>query len=150
MGGVILMFASAEFYYKTRLQPTIAQSSTKAEFVNVADAGKAALYIRWILEELRIFQTKSTPIQADNTGVIALANAHKPIRRTRHVELKHMVVLQWKDDGFINYKELKSESNYSDSISKPTKQTKFNEHCNIFMGRNHHTFLQRMKNNRTM
>ena len=52
MGGIVLMFAGAAVYYKTRLQPTIAQSSTEAEFVNMADAGNAALYMRWILEEL--------------------------------------------------------------------------------------------------
>lgn len=56
MGGVILMFAGAAIYYKTRSQPTIARSSTEAEFCNMADAGKAGLYIRWILKELRIFK----------------------------------------------------------------------------------------------
>ena len=100
----------------------------------MADAGKAALYIRWILEELRIFQTKTTPIQANNTGAIVLANAHKPTRQTRHIELKHMVVLQWTDER-INYKETNSASNFSDNLSKPTKRKKFNEQCNIFMGR---------------
>ena len=46
MDGVNLIFAGAAIYYKTRLQPTIAQSSTEAEFVNMADAGKVALYIQ--------------------------------------------------------------------------------------------------------
>ena len=54
MGGVIMMFAGATVYYRTRLQPTIAQSSTEVEFTYLADAGKAALYLRWILEELQI------------------------------------------------------------------------------------------------
>jgi hypothetical protein len=38
-----MMLAGAAVYYGTRLQPTIAQSSTEAEFINMADAGKAAL-----------------------------------------------------------------------------------------------------------
>jgi hypothetical protein len=45
-----MMLAGAAVYYRTRLQPTIAQNSTEAEFTNMADAGKAALYLRWILE----------------------------------------------------------------------------------------------------
>ena len=136
------MFAGAAIYYKTRLQPTIAQSSTEAEFVNMADAGKAALYIRWILEELKNFQTKPTPIQADNTGAISLANAQKPTRRTCHVELKHMVVLQWTDNELINYKTTKSASNYSDSLLKPTEQMKFSQHCDIFMGRKRQAYAK--------
>ena len=46
MGGIIMMLAGAAVYYRTRLQPTIAQSSTEAEFTNMADAGKAALYLK--------------------------------------------------------------------------------------------------------
>lgn len=136
MGGVIIMFAGTTIYHKTQLQLTIAQSSTEAKFVDIADAGKVVLYIRWILEELRIFQTKPIPVQADNTGAIAFANTHKLTRQTRHIELKHVVVLQWTDDEFINYKETKSESNYSDSLSKPNEQLKFNEHCDIFLKKN--------------
>ena len=135
MGGTVLMFAGAAIYYKTRLQPTIAQSLTEAEFVNMADAGKAALYMRWILEELQIFQHQPTKILADNTGAIKLANAQKPTQRTRHVELKHMVILQWCDDKLLSFLETKSESNYSDSLSKATERTMFNQHCDIFMGR---------------
>ena len=45
MGGVVMMLAGAAIYYKTRLQPTVALSSTEAEFLSMADADKAALYI---------------------------------------------------------------------------------------------------------
>ena len=129
------MFAGAAIYYKTRLQPTVAQSSTEAEFVNMADAGKAALYMRCILDELQIFQQQPTKIFADNAGAIKLANAQKPTRRTRHVELKHMVILQWCDDELLSFLETKSESNYSDSLSKATERTKFYQHCDVIMGR---------------
>ena len=64
-----------------------------------------------------------------------MTNAQKPTRRTRHVEVKHMIILQWCDDEFLSFIETKSESNYSDSLSKPTKRRKFNQHCDIFMGR---------------
>ena len=135
MGGIIMMLAGAAVFYRTRLQPTIAQSSTEAEFTNMADAGKAALYLRWILEELGILQPTPTPIIADNHGAVRMANAHQPTRRTRHVEMKHFVILQWTDDEFINFVETRSNENYSDSLSKPTGRTKFYEHSDVFMGR---------------
>ena len=89
-----MMLAGAAVYYRTRLQPTIAQSSTEAEFTNMADAGKAALYLKWILEELGIIMLSATPIHVDNQGAIRLANLQQPTRRTRHVEMKHFVILQ--------------------------------------------------------
>ena len=46
--GIFMMLAGAAIYYRTQLQPTVAQSSTEAEFTNMADPGKAALYLKWI------------------------------------------------------------------------------------------------------
>jgi hypothetical protein len=97
MGGIVMMLAGAAVYYRTRLQLTIKQCSTEAEFTNIADAGKAALYLRWILEEIDILMKAPTPILADNQGAVRLANAHQPTRRTpkrrrRHVEMKHFII----------------------------------------------------------
>ena len=41
-----MMLAEAAVYYRTRLQLTVSQSSTEAEFTNMADAKKAALYLK--------------------------------------------------------------------------------------------------------
>jgi hypothetical protein len=123
-----MMLAGAAVYYRTRLQPTIAQSSTEAEFTNMADAGTAALYLRWILEEIGIIMDAPTPILADNQeGAVRLANAHQPTTRTQHVEMKHFIILQWTDDKFIDFADTSTDENYSDSLSKPTGRTKFYE-----------------------
>ena len=78
MGGVALMLADAYVFYRIHLQPTIAQSSTEAEFTNMTDAGKAALYLWWILDELNIIQNIPTPILTDNHSAIKMANAQRP------------------------------------------------------------------------
>jgi hypothetical protein len=44
-GGIVFLLAGGAIYYWTRLQATVAQSSTEAEFGFLTDAGKAALYI---------------------------------------------------------------------------------------------------------
>ena len=125
MGGITMLLAGVTVYYHTRFQPTITQSCTKAEFTNIANARKAVLYLRWILMELGLIQTESTPILGDNQGALKMANAHHPACCTRHVGTKHFAILQWANDEFINYVETKSETNYSDSLSKPTGQIKF-------------------------
>ena len=103
--------------------------------MNMTDAGKAALYLRWILEDLQIIQTQPTEILADNTGAIQLCNAGKPTRRTRHVEQKQFIILQWTDDEYIKFIQTPTDSNYSDTLSKQTARTKFYEHTDVFMGR---------------
>ena len=77
MVGVVMMLVGATVYCCTQLQSTIAPSPTEVEFVNMADAGKAALYIRQVLEELELIQKDLTPICANNHGAIHMANAKK-------------------------------------------------------------------------
>ena len=101
----------------------------------MTDAGKAALYMRWILEDLSIVQFQPTLIHADNAGAIHLCNAQRPTRRTRHVDQKFFIILQWTDDEFLKFIQTPTDQNYSDSLSKPTARTKFYEHTDIFMGR---------------
>ena len=86
-GGVIL--------YKTRYQPTVAGSSTEAEFAAALETGKLVLYVRSILFELGFEQTDPTVIHEDNRGCLFLANAQKPTKRTRHVAIKQFMIQDW-------------------------------------------------------
>ncbi len=52
--GVCLRLAGGTIAYKTKLRPTIAQSSTEAEFMGALDFGKLLLYVRSLLWDLRI------------------------------------------------------------------------------------------------
>jgi hypothetical protein len=67
-GGVIFLLAGGAIYYCTRIQATVAQSSTEAEFGFMTDAQKATLYIRLILEELQLEQVLPSQIAVDNRG----------------------------------------------------------------------------------
>ena len=135
MGGVVFMFAGGAVYYRSRLHPTLALSSTESEFASMVDAGKAALYLRSILDELGIQHTSPTPIQIDNHGAKLMANAQRPTRRTRHVECSQFIILEWTESEQIIYESCKSEHNISDSLSKPTARIKHYEHNDIMMGR---------------
>eukprot|EP00546_Thalassionema_frauenfeldii_P007311 CAMPEP_0178908442 /NCGR_PEP_ID=MMETSP0786-20121207/7925_1 /TAXON_ID=186022 /ORGANISM="Thalassionema frauenfeldii, Strain CCMP 1798" /LENGTH=105 /DNA_ID=CAMNT_0020580345 /DNA_START=1841 /DNA_END=2155 /DNA_ORIENTATION=+ len=74
---------------------TSKKNSSEAKLYSMTDSGKVALYIKIIVEELGILQTQPTPVSADNEGAIKTAMAQKPTRRTRHIDLKEMLILQW-------------------------------------------------------
>jgi hypothetical protein len=68
VGGIVFLYAGGAVYYRCRYLPTIALSSTEAEFASMADAGKAALYLRSLLSDMGFVQEYPTEIQADNRG----------------------------------------------------------------------------------
>ena len=60
VAGFVFIMVGAAVLYKTRFQKTVATSLTIAEFVAVLGAGKIALYVRSILEDLCVPQTSAT------------------------------------------------------------------------------------------
>jgi hypothetical protein len=135
VGGIVFLYAGGAVYYKCRYLPTIALSSTEAEFASMADAGKAALYLRSLLSDMGFVQELPTEIQADNHGALQMATAQQPTRRTRHIDMKQFVILQWSEEDLISFTDCPSALLMADSMTKQTGRTKFYEHMDIIMGR---------------
>jgi hypothetical protein len=93
MGDIVFLLARGAIYYWSQLQPTVAQSSTEAEFCNMTDGRKSALYLFSILREIGINQTLPAEILAGNRGAQHLSKARQPTRCTRHVDMKHFVII---------------------------------------------------------
>ena len=80
--GIVAKLAGGAVLYRTAYQPTIAHSSTEAEFAAACDAGKHILYLRSLLEEIRLRQSDATILYEDNQGALLMANAQRPTKRT--------------------------------------------------------------------
>jgi hypothetical protein len=80
--GLIYCIASGAIAYKSKLQVTIAKSSTKAEFIAAVHAGMIAKYLHSVLKEFGFPQDAPTPIYEDNMAAIAMINERKPTPRS--------------------------------------------------------------------
>ena len=58
--GICILLAGGTIAYKTKFQPTVALSSTEAEFMAATDVGRMCLYVRSILWNLDIPQEAAT------------------------------------------------------------------------------------------
>ena len=64
-----------------------------------------------------------------------MATAQQPTRRTRHIDMKQFVILQWSEEDLISFTDCPSALLVADSMTKQTGRTKFYEHMDIIMGR---------------
>jgi hypothetical protein len=76
-GGTLMRLAGGPIAYKAKLQPTVASSSTEAEFIQASDSGRISLYVRSILWDMDVPQDAATILYEDNDGATAMANAGK-------------------------------------------------------------------------
>ena len=120
--------------YKTKLQPTVAQSSTEAEFMQATDAGRISLFIRSILWDLNIPQEAATILYEDNDGATAMANAGKPTPRSRHIDVKFYVIQEWVERDLMKLERIDTAVNMADHFTKPLPRILFYRHRDFYMG----------------
>ncbi len=77
-GGICICLAGGTIAYKCKFQPTVAGSSTEAEFMAACDTAKMILSARSVLWDLCIPQEAATMLYKDNNGCTAMGNAQKP------------------------------------------------------------------------
>ncbi len=90
--GICIQLAGRTIAYKTKFQPTIALSTTKAEFMAAVDVGRMSLFVRSILWDLGVPQEAATVTYEDNNGCMAMGNAQKPTAQTRHIDIKYFAL----------------------------------------------------------
>ena len=135
VSGIVLKLAGGAVLYKTAYQATIAQSSTEAEFTAAADAGKYILYLRSLLEEIGLSQEDATVLFEDNQGALLMANAQRPTKRTRHMDIKAFGLQDWVQRDLLCLKRIATADNYADAMTKNVGRTLFYRHMNFIMGR---------------
>jgi hypothetical protein len=94
-GGVCMHLAGGTIAYKMKFQPTVAGSSTEAEFMAAYDAGKMILFVHSILWDLGIPQEATTIMYEDNDACKAIENAQKPTPWTHHMDIKYFSLCEW-------------------------------------------------------
>ena len=133
--GIAYLLAGALVYWKSRYQPTVAMSSTEAEFYAASDSGKVALYIRSILGDIGLPQDQATPMYEDNNGALLMANAGQPTKRTRHIDIRHFALLDWVEQDLVILERIDTDKNASDVLTKATARILFHRHFDLLMGR---------------
>ncbi|KAI2512018.1 hypothetical protein MHU86_2306 [Fragilaria crotonensis] len=92
VSGTIILLSGPTVLFSTKYQKAIALSSTEAEFVSVSDAGKSALYLRALLNDLGFDQSDPTTLLIDNTGAVFMVDAQAPTQ-------KEFVIYQSNEDA---------------------------------------------------
>ena len=135
VSGIVIKLAGGAVLYRTAYQQAIAHSSTEAEFVAACDAGKYILYLRSLLQEIGLRQEDATVLYEDNQGALLMANAQKPTRRTRHIDLKYFGLQEWVQRDLLILHRINTSDNYADAMTKALGRTLFYRHVNFIMGK---------------
>lgn len=127
-------FAGGTVAYKSRLLPTVALSSTEAEFMGACDAAKVLLYVRSILWDIGIPQEAASLLYEDNDAATAMANANKPTPRTRHMDIRYFALTEWVERDLISLERIDTSMNMADHFTKQLPPVLFSRHVDHILG----------------
>jgi Reverse transcriptase (RNA-dependent DNA polymerase)/GAG-pre-integrase domain len=132
--GIVFMFCGGPLAYKSKIQPTVSTSSTEAEFLAAVHAAKIAKYLRSILAELGYPQHDPTTLYEDNAAAILMINASRPTPRSRHIDIQHFAIQEWKANREIILAHIPGIINSADSLTKSLGSTLHHRHVRRLMG----------------
>ena len=134
--GHAFVLSGGVISYRCKTQSVTATSSTEAEFLAAVLTAKQAKYLRSILKELGFEQPGPTTSYCDNQSAINVANARVPTERSRHIDMQHFAIQDWKEAGDIIMSFIPGIINPSDDLTKPLGWILQARHARRMMG--HH------------
>lgn len=86
--GYVFLSQGAAISWTCRRQPTIALSSTEAEFMSMVAAIQEALWLKRFETEMFLEASKTILLYCDNQGAISLAKNKNYHARTKHIDVR--------------------------------------------------------------
>ena len=134
--GMVFTLAGGAIAYKSKVQATVATSSTEGEFLAAVYAAKTAKYLRSVLQELGFEQKSPTVLYEDNQAAIAMINEKKPTPRSRHIDIQHFAIQEWRERKIVEMRYIATTINPADAATKALGWTLHARHVRRAMG--HH------------
>jgi hypothetical protein len=111
--------------WRAHLQPTVALSTTEAEYMAVSEAVKEAVWLKGLFSELSE-NLKVEEVFCDNQGAVLLSKDRMFHDRTKHIDIRHHYIREVVARGDLKVVKINTNDNAADMLTKPLPVAKFN------------------------
>ncbi|KAM1747093.1 hypothetical protein ACFX11_013661 [Malus domestica] len=139
--GYVFTLNGGAVSWKSKKQSVIADSTTEAEYVATAEAGKEAFWMKKFITELGVVPTITSPVTlyCDNNGAIAQAKEPRAHQKNKHFDRRFNIIRRYAAEGKVNILKVASADNVADPLTKPMSQIQLDRHMDKmgirYMGR---------------
>src|SRR5258708_17946770 len=119
------MFCGAAVSWLAKKQPTIALSSTEAEYMAMTHARKEAIFLEHLYSDVGIPILVPIFLLIDNQSAIALVENPIFHAHSKHIKVRHHWVHEKIEDGMIKLYYIPMSDQVVDIFTKPLNSEKF-------------------------
>lgn len=130
--GYVFILNGGAITWSSRLQSTVAVSTTEAEYMAAAAATKEALWLRTLFADLGL-PVPCIDIAADNQAAISLLKNPIISLRSKHIDVLHHFARERVARGEVTFTYVPTDAMAADALTKPVPATK-HKFCRASMG----------------
>lgn len=131
--GYIFTLQGGAISWNSKRQPSVALSTTEAEYMALSSATQEALWLRGLASEIGLKTEHPTLIHCDNRSAIQLSETANYSARTKHIDTRHHFLREKITEGKIKLLHLPSVEMPADMLTKAVTGTKLNQ-CSSLLG----------------
>ena len=130
--GYAFMLGGGAVSWSSKKQPTVALSSTEAEYVAGAHAAKEAVWLKRLISEIWQQPEDDAPVTLliDNQSAIAIARNPEFHDRTKHIEVRHHFLRQLYESKAIQFQYTPTNEQVADVLTKGLAREKHERFTN--------------------
>ena len=120
--------------WEVKKQPTVALSSTEAEYQSMAAAVQEAIYLRALMQDFGCPTKLPTEIGEDNQSCIKMC--HNPVmhKRSKHIDTKLHFIRERVENGEVKIHYVPTEEMTADILTKSLPRPKVEKHRLVLLG----------------
>jgi len=128
--GYIFMLAGGAVSWRIVKQTLTASSTMTAEFVACSEASNHGIWLRNFVTGLKIMESIERPLKlyCDNKSAVLYSNNNRSSTKSKHIDIKFLVVKERVQSGQISIEHLGTNSMIADPLTKGLPPKVFHEH----------------------
>ena len=126
--GYAFMLGNGAVSWSSKRQPTVAVSTTEAEYMSAAYATKEALWLQLLMSELGC-AAQTILIKADNQSAIKLLKNPVISQRSKHIDVIYHFVRERVESQHVSFEYVSTQNMIADVLTKPVPKAKHELCC---------------------
>lgn len=126
--GYVFYLNDGPITWTSKMQNTVALSSTEAEYMALSAGAQEACWLRSLLKSLHQPTTSPTILHGDNQGSLILAKNPKNHSRTKHIDTRYHFIRDHILQNDIKVMYVPTADNRADLFTKSLGSNTFNSH----------------------
>jgi hypothetical protein len=126
----IFMLVGGAISWRSAKQSMIVSSTMAAEFIACVETSNHEIWLRNFITWLRIVDTIKLPLKlyCDNSSVVLYSNNNRSSSKSKHIDIKFLVVKERVQSEFISIEHIGTASMLADPLTKGLIPKQFHEH----------------------